>query len=348
MSMRRMKAIDHWVGLPLCAGLGFLTLLSRRVFRSRRAVPENPRRILVMKFFGLGSVVLASPMLRAIRQRYPDSKLTFLTFQGTAALVEGFGICDEVWSLRTDGLLRFALDLMRQLLRFATTRIDVCIDLEFFSKFSTLMSVLSGTRVRVAFQLNSFWRYSLVTHPVYYNYYRHVSDVYQDAAAAIGATVTDKRPCRVAVDASLVERCRARLRAEGWNGSDRIVGVNVNAGELALERRWPLERFATVLERLAGLDGVRALLTGAPDEAEYVASVLERLGDAARKRVLNVAGKFSFDEFVASMDLYDFFLTNDSGPVHLAYAQGVDTISLWGVGKPSFYGPLVGDHSTFY
>jgi ADP-heptose:LPS heptosyltransferase len=61
-----------------------------------------------------------------------------------------------------------------------------------------------------------------------------------------------------------------------------------------------------------------------------------------------MAGKLSFEEFMASMDLYDFFLTNDSGPVHLAYAQGVDTISLWGVGRPSFYGPQVGNHSTFY
>jgi ADP-heptose:LPS heptosyltransferase len=48
------------------------------------------------------------------------------------------------------------------------------------------------------------------------------------------------------------------------------------------------------------------------------------------------------------MDLFDFFLTNDSGPVHIAYAQGVDTISLWGVGRPSFYGPLTGNHSTLY
>ncbi|MFI5365537.1 MAG: glycosyltransferase family 9 protein [Candidatus Binatia bacterium] len=343
-----MKAIDHWVGLPLCACLGALTLLRRSLRPGRRSIPEQPRRIVVMKFFGLGSVVLASPMLRAIRQRYPNTTLTFLTFGSTAGLVERFGICDEIWSLRTDGLVAFATDVARQALRFSRHPVDICVDLEFFSKFSTLMGLLSRAPVRVAFQLNSFWRYSLVTHPVYYNYYRHVSDVYGDAAAAIAAPVTDKRPCRIAVEPDAVERCRERLRVAGWNGTDRLIGVNVNAGELSLERRWPGERFAAVLERLSASDGVQAVLTGAPDEADYVGGVVNLLSESAKQRIINVAGKLSFAEFIASMDLYDFFLTNDSGPVHLAYAQGVDTISLWGVGRPSFYGPLVGNHSTFY
>ena len=348
MSMARMKAVDHWLGLPLCALLGLFATLRRAVRRSRRTLASPPRQILVMKFFGLGSVVLASPMLRAIRERYPDTRLTFLTFSGTADLVRSFGLCDEVWRIRTDGALPFLRDVLYQIARFWRSRIDVCIDLEFFSKFSTLLSVLSRAPVRVAFQLNSFWRASLITHPVYYNYYRHVSDVYNEAAVAIGAPVVDPRPCRITVAPAFVDRCRAELRAAGWNGADRLVGVNVNAGELSFERRWPADRFAAVLERLAGIEGLQAVLTGADDEADYVAGVYDRLGDAARARVINMAGRFSFKEFVASMDLYDFFLTNESGPVHIACAQGVATISFWGVGKPSFYGPLGDVHSTFY
>jgi ADP-heptose:LPS heptosyltransferase len=193
----------------------------------------------------------------------------------------------------------------------------------------------------------------LVTHPVYYNYYRHVSDAYNDAAAAIGVIVTDTHPCRLSVEAGAVERCRERLRDADWNGTDRLVGVNINAGELSVERRWPRERFATVIEKLAAhaatsVRGLRVVLTGAPDEAEYVSGLVRALSDAAQRQVINMAGRLSFDEFVASMDLYDFFLTNDSGPMHVAYAQGVATISLWGPGRPAFYGPRNGHHSTFY
>lgn len=348
MSLDRMKAIDLWLGLPLCAIVGLLLRGWETIVPRSHAVPAKPRRILVMKFFGLGSVVLAGPMLRAIRHRYPDSTLTFLAFGPTAELMERMELCDEVWRLRTDGILRFGWDVLHHVIRCARTGVDVCIDLEFFSKFSTLMSALSLAQVRVAFHLNSFWRSAVVTHPVYYNYYRHVTDVYAHAARAIDATVDDVSPCRLTVDEADLDRCRERLRSAGWNGEDRLVGVNVNAGELSFERRWPRERFAELVARVVETPGVCVVLSGTGEESEYVDGIVAELEPAARSRVLNMAGQLRFGEFIASMDLYDFFLTNDSGPLHLAYSQGVDTISLWGPGRPSFYGPLIGNHSTFY
>jgi len=351
--MDRMKAIDNWLGLPLCVCMGVLSRLLAKLFPGRHEIPANPRCIVVMKFFGMGSVIQVGPMLRAIRQRYPQSALIFLTFDRTAGPVERMGVCTEVWQIRTDGLRRFGRDVLSLVYRFARQRVDVCIDLEVFSKFATLMSVMTRAPVRVAFHLNNFWRHSLVTHPVYYNYYRHISDTCNDAAAAIGAPVTDMRPCRLAVETDAVERCRERLRDAGWNGRDRLVGFNVNAGELSVERRWPRERFAVLIEKLVGPAGTAphgpyVVLTGAPDEAEYVSSLVQALSGAARRSVINMAGQFSFDEFVASMDLYDLFVTNDSGPLHVAYAQGVATVSLWGPGRPSFYGPPSGPHTTLY
>lgn len=353
MSMERMRNIDNWLGIPLCLCLGVLARLLAKCLPRRRLVPTSPQRIVVMKLFGMGSVILAGPLLRAIRQQHPRSALIFLTFDRTAAAAKQMGICTEVREIRTDGFLRFAADALRHAYGFVRQPADVCIDLETFSKFSTLMSVLTWAPVHVGFHLNSFWRYSLVTHPIYYNYYRHVSEVYNDAAAVIGVTVTDRHPIPLQVNPAALERCRESLRTAGWNGTDRLVGINVNAGELSVERRWPRERFAAIIERLAAhMDARRRelgiVLTGASDEVAYVSDLICLLSEGARRRVINMAGRFSFDEFVASMDLYDFVLTNDSGPLHVAYVQGVPTISLWGPGRPEFYGPRHGCHSTFY
>jgi ADP-heptose:LPS heptosyltransferase len=353
MPMVRMRDIDNWIGLPLCLCVGVVVRLLAALRTRRRDIPASPRRIVVMKFFGMGSVIQASAMLRAIREHYPRSALIFLTFDRTAGPLERMGVCSEVRQVRTDGVLSFGWDVLRQVATLIREPADVCIDLEVFSKFSTLMSVISRAPVRVAFHLNSFWRYSLVTHPVYYNYYRHVSDVYNDAAAAIGVTVSDPRPCRLTLEPGTMERCRQRLRDAGWNGSDRLVAVNINAGELSFERRWPRERFAAIIERLVthaggARPGLRVVLTGAPDEAHYVGDLVSALNEAAQQQVLNLAGRLSFDEFVASMDLYDLLLTNDSGPLHLAFAQGLATVSLWGPGRPRFYGPPRGPHTTLY
>lgn len=348
MSIDRMKLIDLWVGLPLCAILGTVSLLARRWRGQPQYLPPSPRRILVMKFFGLGSVIQAGPMLRAIRKRYPDSRFTFLTFPETAGLVRRMGVCDDIRTIRTGGLFAFVGDLLRQVLNFWADPVDMCIDLEFFSKFSTLVSLLSWSGTRVAFHLNNYWRWSVVTHPIYYNYYRHVSDVYADAAEAIGAPVTDRSPIALAIPDEARTAALEQLRGCGWDGRSRLIGINVNAGELSYERRWPVERFVVVIENLCLRDDVQPVLTGAANEVDYVRQVVERLSDEARRRLVNSAGKLSFDEFVAVMKEFDFLLTNDSGPLHIAYAQGTPSISLWGVGRPSFYGPRDETSSTLY
>ena len=65
-------------------------------------------------------------------------------------------------------------------------------------------------------------------------------------------------------------------------------------------------------------------------------------------RVALAAGEWSLDEFIAGLELFDCFLTNDSGPMHMAAAQGVPTVSLWGPGRPDFYSPRVGNNLNIY
>jgi len=129
----------------------------------------------------------------------------------------------------------------------------------------------------------------------------------------------------------------------------RVVGVNVNAGELSLERRWPAPRFAEVVESLVTRHpGVRVLLTGAPDERAHIEEVYGRLSEAARRSVAITAGVWSLDDFVAGLTRMSGFVTNDSGPMHLAAAQGVPLVSLWGPARPDFYAPRVANHEVIY
>jgi ADP-heptose:LPS heptosyltransferase len=82
-------------------------------------------------------------------------------------------------------------------------------------------------------------------------------------------------------------------------------------------------------------------LTGSPSERPYVLSLLNCLPEALHGRVLVAAGLWSLDEFLAAMTLMDGYLTIDSGPMHLAAAQGAPIVSLWGPGRPDFYRPRV-------
>ncbi len=339
-----MKATDHWLGLPLCFLLGVLAAAARCILPSRRRPVSGRRPIAVLKFFGLGSIVEATPLLRALRKRYPDAPLVFVSFGPSRELLQLTGLCTHVRLIRTDSPLRFAADAIATLWWLRRCRVEAVIDLELFSKFSTLVSFASGASTRVGYHLNNFWRYSLVTHPVYYNYFGRLPDVFAEAGAALGAPVADRGLQALQLPPAARDAVAAWLQAQGWRPGTRLVGVNVNAAELSFERRWPLDRFAAVVEAILGQDPqLRVVLTGSPDEREYVQSLLPLLSETARTRVAVAAGQWSLAEFLAGLEMMDAFVTNDSGPLHLAAAQGVPIVSIWGPTRPEFFAPAAAD-----
>jgi ADP-heptose:LPS heptosyltransferase len=336
-----MRWVDHWIGLPLCFLFGMLALVARRIAPRKRAV-SGRRPLAIFKFFGLGSILEATPLLRAIRHRYPDAPLVFVTFDSMEPLVRRLGLATRVLVLRTGSPLRFAADCLRAVLWMRRQGVEAVVDLEFFSRFSTLLAFASGAHIRVGYHLNDFWRRSLVTHPIYYNCFRHITEVFCEAGRQLDVTVGDQSIRRIEVPPESARAARESLLAAGWREGSPLLGVNVNAGELCHERRWPLERFAAVVQRLLeGRPELFVALTGSPSEKAYTALLLDQLPEALRGRVYMAAGAWDLDAFVAALSLMDGFLTNDSGPMHLAAAQGTPVVSIWGPARPGFIAPRV-------
>ena len=347
--MPAMRWIDHWVGLPLCFMLGLTVTLLRKLGARRSRSVAGTRTLAVFKFFGLGSIMEATPLLRAVRAQYPQARLVFVTLDSNAALVRSLNVCTDVRAIRTRSLFHFVLDVLGQVVWFWRHGTEAVIDLEFFSKFSTLLSFFSGARVRIGFHLNDFWRYSLVTHPIYFNYYRHITDVYAAAAKRLGVTIRDTRLSRIAVPDTARQSVRQFLTAQGWSPEALLVGLNVNAGDMSLERRWPLPRFGvvaqTLLQRHADL---RLVLVGSAAERAYVSSLLAHVPAELHSRLIVAAGRWSLEEFVAALAHFDLFITNDSGPMHIAAAQDTPIVSLWGPARPAFIAPQVENHRVIY
>lgn len=348
-SFRLMRWIDHWVGLPTCFTLGLLATIARRILSGRRRTISGERTIAVLKFLGLGSILQATPLLRAIRRQYPQSRLAIITFEANEGLLRRLNLDAEIRTIRTRSPAAFARDVLAQVAWLMRNRVEAVIDLEFFSKFSTLLAFFSRAPVRVGFHLNDFWRRSLITHPIYFNYFRHITDIYRAAAEQIEVTIDDTSISPIVFDEATVRKVDQSLAGFGWAKGRRLLGVNVNAGEMSLERRWPPERFAAVVETLLRRHAdLLVVLTGSPGEQPYVESVHERLAKDVATRVAVTAGLWTLDEFAAALTRFDAFLTNDSGPMHMAAAQGTPTVSLWGPGRPDFYLPRIPQSRAIY
>lgn len=349
-----MQFIDHWVGLPICYAVGVLTKLINAIssfifFGKHKPAQKEPKTILILKWFGLGSVILMRDLVGSIRKKYPEAKIIFLTFEGIGKLVDFLSFADEIVAIRKSNPLIFIIGTFKVLFICSFRKIDIAIDLEFYSKFSTLMTYLSGAPVRVGFYLPAFWRKSLYTNLVYFNYFKHIQEIYKMAGKAIGIEVEEARHSIKEIPFEDISFVKEKLKELGWNGSDRLIGINANAGELAYCRRWPKEYFIEVISKLSNYDGFAIVLIGALEDKEHTDIIYNSLKEKVVTKVINSAGIFTLPQFIALLYLLSFLITNDSGPLHFAVILNIPTISIWGPGTPLLYGsPDKTIHKEFY
>jgi ADP-heptose:LPS heptosyltransferase len=350
-----MKRIDQWAGGFGCFALDLVDLLvGRLLVLARRGRPEVPRErvrvVLLTKYLGMGSIVLAAPMATKIRELFPKARLVFLTFAENREPAEMLGLFDEVLTIDSRGFFGLVRDTLATLWRLWRTRVDVVCDLEFFTRYSAMMAYLSGARTRVGYWSRIAWRGNLLTHPVYYNGMKHITRVFLAQAEALGATIDERAPLRVpavAPDERAARGCAAVLAELGVDARQPLLLVNPNASELCLERRWMADRFARVVDALlAENPSMAAVVVGSRADGTYSHGVVDLC--RTKGRVVDAAGRLSIRELVEALRAADLFVTNDSGPLHLATLVDTPTVALFGPETPSLYGPLGARQRVFY
>jgi lipopolysaccharide heptosyltransferase II len=348
LSFAKMRLMDRHLGSLLCGCFGLLNRLKRRP-QLPLEEPLRLQKILVMKYFGMGSLILASPMVRALRRRYPDAHIDLLTIEQNRALSNILPVFDKVYAVDTKSLSSVLRTMLLALRRIRREKYDVVIDAEFFSRLSGLVSYFVRARYSVGFYLPEIWRGNFLTHPVHFNYYRHAILAFMALAKSLGVESADYELEPLVISSEIEKSVRAKLQTMGILPGQRVICVNVNTGPLSPERRWPEQSFAKLIASvLSEFPEVVVLLIGAPSELPLVAKMHSLVGSDHQGRVLNVAGKFSLPELCGLLRTSELLITNDSGPLHLAEALAVPTVSFFGPETPSLYGPTGDSHVVFY
>jgi ADP-heptose:LPS heptosyltransferase len=347
-AFRLMRRIDQYLGPPVCLVLGFLRSLAKPLRSPARGnLPTGVRRVLAIKFWGMGSIVLTTPALRALKKAYPACSVTFLTFAQNEGICGTIHSIDHVYAYRAHGFVTFLasfVDLVRFLRR---EQFDVVIDFEFFANFTSIITAISGARVTVGFHGPKFWRDSFYTKRVSSDD-AHITDDFLKAVETLGATADGSHLEELVVaDESAAARLDQLLSAHGVTAADPLICVNINASALDHKRRWPLASYRELIQRLlTSLCRYRIVLIGAPDEAPYVAQLTSTL--ARSPNLINLCGLISVEQLVLLLQRSSLFIGNDSGPLHLAAAARIATVSFFGPETPAVYGPRGDAHAVLY
>jgi ADP-heptose:LPS heptosyltransferase len=347
--IRLMRRIDQFVGTPLCFALGLLKSIKERLSaRGRGEPPRQITKVLVIKFWGMGSIVLTTPALRALKRAYPNSRVTFLTFEQNESVCRMIQWIDHVYPYRADHLLAFLasfFDLVRFMRR---ERFDVVIDLEFFANFTSIITALSAAPVTVGFHTPKFWRERFYTERASFDHSRHITEIFLKAPQALGAPADGYHLDALAVEEEATGASLQRILSErGVAATDQLISININSSPLDYKRRWPLDSYRELIGRiLAHHRGVKILLIGSKEEALYVAELLRFL--PASPDLVNLCGLIGPQQLVLLLQRSQLFIGNDSGPLHLAAAAGTPTVSFFGPETPALYGPRGGAHTVLY
>jgi ADP-heptose:LPS heptosyltransferase len=340
MRLRSKRAIDYYVGRPL---LTFLELAARvlALVLHRDHAREPVRSILLVKFQGVGSLVICKPALAALRKHYPHARIIFWGTPSVGALAIHMPEVDEVLVLDDGSLLRAARTTLAALLRLWRARIDWAFDLEVYSRLSSALVTLTMARNRTGFALEQLRARRVHTHLIYFNRYHHVGDAY---SRIVGQVL----PSDAAVDPADYGTWRFALDPLLHLPRPYVL-VNIHAGDLSLERRWPLASFQRLIrELLDRRPDMHVILIGhGPAEIAYT----KRLPPAAR--VLDLSGQLNLVETFRAIANAELVITNDSAPLHFAISTHVKVLALFGPTRAATYLPpgrpdVLGTHVPLY
>ena len=341
-----MRRLDRVLGDAACS-----MLATAHRLRKPFVTPRPIKKIVVMKFFGMGSIIVASRSLAALRAQYPGAELHFVTFKSNKAILDILGMTDfdhYVDPSTPQAFIKTTLGVARTLRK---AKCDLVFDLEFFAKFPLVLGSLSGIQQKAGFYLTSeSWRKELLDITGFYNSYFHTSDIFLSLVylASTGDyyyTGFKEFSAKFAypkIEISEIERAalRNKLSGLGIRATDPLFVINANTSpDLAPEaRKWPKERYAALADELvAHTPNARVLFIGAPNERPYVESVAE-LCKTPRAHV--IAGDISIRELLVLFAETKLFVSNDSGPMHLACLVDAPIIGLFFADTPTLFAPI--------
>jgi len=360
ISVNTMRAIDHWVGVPLCAIASPLVALMDGVKNIFGRSPETPKKLLFIELSEMGSAILVDPAMRNAQAR--GAEIFFLIFKSNRASLTLLNTVkpENIFTIDSSSLGGLIKDTLRFLIIARHHRIDTVIDLELFSRFTALLTGLCGARRRVGYHIfhgEGLWRGFMLTRKVHYNPHIHITKNFLSLIHAafakqievpfskIQISDSEVRLEQAVINPVVLEKVRERIEKlakesgiEYTHGKNRLILINPNASDLLPQRRWAQQRFSELIQGIhQQYPNDLILITGSPAEFAYV----EKVRVVANiKNALNFAGQVSFGELPPLYTLSDVMVTNDSGPGHFSAVTPLRTVVLFGPETPALYGSI--------
>ena len=292
------------------------------------------RRILVLSRNNIGDCLLTTPLMRALKRRFPRAHLAVSVPAYNRDLLVTNPHVDELvlrpeikrWAAKC----RFAIEMRRG-------SYDLIVSLQEKSAFyawATWYAALCNSRRPVTVGLHHrrtrrWYQHNVPVRPDQHEVYK-----YLNVAELLGCP-RERRPVLELLPTREAQgRVEQFLAGEGIDPDVRFVAIN--PGGSTPDKRWPVERFAEVGDRLHSELGLPVMVLGGPADQDRAAQIVARMGH----RPVVAAGRVSLGDTAALLERCQLLVTGDTGPMHMAVALAVPVVALFGPTSPVKFGPF--------
>lgn len=343
MKINSLRYLDRKIGIPICNALYCLKrglfLHGRHKFNSAQV-----KNILVIKIWGVGSIISASPVFQNLRDNFPDAKIIFLTKKGMENIYPT-KFFDRIITINLNGLFSEIIKFIALIIDFRQQQFDLVIDLEIASRYSAILSYLCGAKTKVGFEIIGQNKDRLYDYKSVYHESKHITKIFLGTLSSLGLRLNDYAPFPPEWSLNHERGVRELLIANGIVG-DYVV-VNINASELAYERRLPLLSYKLIVDNIKErFPSMSVLLVGSEQEKGFVTNFHEN-NFSQDKKIYNISGKLRLAELFVLLKNAKLVISNDSGPAHIAASFNAPLIVFFGPETPVIYRPF-GDRVSVF
>lgn len=296
---------------------------------------EQIKKILVINLGGMGDVLFSTPALRALTESFSQGKIWMLISPKAIELVKGFPGIGQVcvFGMEYGGAIPFdkMLGNLRLLLRLRRERFDLVINMRtIVSKISALklrvMMDIIKPKIKVGRDTRQRGYFLDIKIPETDAGDKPEMEYDIDTVEALGIRVKNR-----SIDFEISQEVRKKVAAllvqRGIGESDTVIGVHPGGMP---SRQWGIENFTAVIQRLlAEVPGLKVVVTGGKDEGFLTRELIDRLKP---REIVDMTAQLSLKELGALIKRCNIFITNDTGPMHIAAIAQAPLIVLFGGG----------------
>ncbi len=283
-------------------------------------------KILVSRLKFIGDIVLTTPVVEVLREKFPDSEIHYLGDKDGVTLLRRNPALNRI--IQYDFSAPSVIEQFRVSRLLRKEKYDVAIDL-FGNPRSALVIYLSGSEMRIGGDFG--WRGKTYTHPMKIRGRMTAVAFHLKYLAPLGVNESFRRP-RIYLDSSEISEARKQLEELWLEKGKPVVGLHIGATWPA--KVWPAKNFARLADLVSEWLGANVVVTYGPRDRKY----LDEFSSAVRHKYIELPPG-ELRKLAAAISCCDVYVSNDAAPMHISAAVGTPTVGIFGPGEPDIWFP---------